>query len=259
VPPKKKKRKRLKLPSLRKQRWKRRPGMLNVAGWGLAAGIRAWLGTLRVHIDAVDYAFDPRFGASGNIYCIWHEDLLFLAHFFRDCDLEVMISRSTDGEIITRTVQYLGYKAVRGSTGRGGGGAVLEMMRNRESRNTVLTTDGPRGPRRELQLGAIYLASRLGMPIVPAMAAYDRAWRSRSWDKMAFPRPFSKAVICTGPCLYVPPDLDQAGLESQRQRIENEMHALTARAENIVAEWTAGRPLPAPAAANVPERYRKSA
>ena len=57
---------------------------------------------------------------------------------------------------------------VRGSTGRGGVAGLKEMIRHlRDGRDVAFATDGPRGPRHQVQLGAIESA-RLGRaPLVP--------------------------------------------------------------------------------------------
>src|SRR5262245_61117290 len=102
------------------------PGRLFDASVALA--IRWWLGTVRTHLVAEDEAFDPRHGATGKIYCIWHENLLYLARLFADCGMHVLISRSRDGERIARVVQHLGYRPIRGSSQRGGASAALGVL-----------------------------------------------------------------------------------------------------------------------------------
>ena len=57
----------------------------------------------------------------------------------------------------------------------------------------TITPDGPRGPRRHMAPGPIYLASKLGLPLVLMGYAYDRPWRLHSWDRFAIPRPGSRA------------------------------------------------------------------
>lgn len=210
---------------------------MQALGWSTAKCLRVWLGTLNVHLDLDDPAVDPRRGGAGHIFCIWHETILFLGHYFRDCGMHVMISRSADGEFVTRTIECLGYKAVRGSTGRGGPRAVREMLRDRAAPNLVLTPDGPKGPRREAQMGAVYLASRLQMPLVAVGGGFDRAWRMNSWDRLVMPRPFSRAAICVAPAFHVPLDADEGVLEVYRRRLETELLTMTDKADAIV-----GRP-----------------
>lgn len=220
-------------------------------GWAINRAWRTWMGTLNPDVYLEDESVDPRQGAKGHIFCVWHETVLFLGHYFRDLDMQVMISRSTDGELVTNAVERLGYTAVRGSTGRGGVRAVRELVRDFPVPNLVMTPDGPRGPRRRVQIGAVYLASKMQVPLVAAGCGLDRPWRLNSWDKLAVPRPFSKSVVCGSKAIHVPADADQATLESYRQRIEAELIAVTERAERLVAEKTA---VPSPASERLEER-----
>jgi hypothetical protein len=97
--------------------------------------------------------------------------------------------------------------------------------------NLNLLPDGPRGPRRTMSFGTIYLASRLGIPIVCMGYGAHRPWRARSWDRFAIPRPFSRCRTIVGPPLSVPPDLDRDDLERYRDWFEKLMNWLTLRAE----------------------------
>jgi hypothetical protein len=95
----------------------------------------------------------------------------------------------------------------------------------------TITPDGPRGPRRRLAPGSIYLASRLGMPLVVSGLGFDRPWRAPSWDRFAIPRPYSRARAVASGEIHVPPDLDRKGLEHYRLRIEQLMNRLSQEAE----------------------------
>jgi hypothetical protein len=95
----------------------------------------------------------------------------------------------------------------------------------------TITPDGPRGPRRRLAPGPIYLASKLGLPLVAMGYGYDRPWRMNSWDRFAIPRPFSRARAIPSPEIHVPPRLDRGGLEHFRRKVERLMNRLTQEAE----------------------------
>jgi hypothetical protein len=101
--------------------------------------------------------------------------------------------------------------------------------------HVAITPDGPRGPRRELAQGAVFLASRMGLPIVPMGLGYDRPWRLKSWDRFAVPRPFSRARGVVGPEIHIPADLDRAGIESHRLAVERILNDLTGEAERWAA------------------------
>jgi hypothetical protein len=97
--------------------------------------------------------------------------------------------------------------------------------------NLTITPDGPRGPRRKLAPGAIFVASRLELPLVVMGYAYDRPWRFNSWDRFALPRPFSRARAVVSPEITVPRNLDREGLEHYRQKMEDLLNRLTTEAE----------------------------
>jgi hypothetical protein len=84
--------------------------------------------------------------------------------------------------------------------------------------------------------GAVYLASRLGLPLVAMGFGYDRPWRvTRAWDQFAIPRPFSRARAVVSPDLYIPSGLDRQGLEHFRQRVEALLNRLCDEAESWAA------------------------
>ena len=207
---------------------------------GVALLLRSWHATTRIHVDVADPALDPRSGAEGKIYCFWHEHLLFFGHLVAHSGIHVLISKSRDGERIARVVEQLGFHSIRGSTMRGGASAALAALHLPPNANLGITSDGPRGPRRQVKAGAVFLSSRTQRPIVPLAVGYSRAWRARrSWDQMALARPFSRIVVSAGEPIQVPADADEGTLADYRLRVETAMHELTERAESMVAQWAA--------------------
>lgn len=206
--------------------------LVGVVGAGL---IMAWRKTLdiRVHcsvpeVDPYDYRQTGEY-----IYASWHETILAFA--FVGLPLlhrtRVLISRHQDGEYITQVVQRLGAKVARGSTTRGGRAGLFEMAHRESDMNLAITPDGPRGPRRRLQPGLIFLASYTGLPIVPLGFGFGNAWRARSWDRFAVPLPFSTlACVATDP-VTVPPRLGDDGMEHWRGYVEQRMLDATDAAE----------------------------
>jgi hypothetical protein len=81
------------------------------------------------------------------IYVFWHDRIFLTTYWWRKRRIVVMTSRSFDGEYIARFIQRFGYGAVRGSSTRGGVGAIVEMARlMRAGCTTAFTIDGPKGP-----------------------------------------------------------------------------------------------------------------
>jgi lysophospholipid acyltransferase (LPLAT)-like uncharacterized protein len=175
-----------------------------------------------------------RSGRPGTIYVQWHSRILLSAATNAGAGLNVLVSRHGDGEYIVRAIEWMGYGTIRGSTTRGGGRALLEMVRALESgRDVAMTPDGPKGPRLRVQQGCVVAASKSGAPIVPVAFDCSRAKRLRSWDRFMVPWPFAKVGIVTGEPVEVPPGLDEAGLELWRTKVESAMLDATRRAAEI--------------------------
>lgn len=136
--------------------------------------IRALYATLRVrHVDVENIERERQY-----ILAFWHCHLLLMLHSRYRRPIDVMISRSKDGEIIARVFDWYGVGSARGSSSRGGSSALREMIRAaRAGTNIVFTPDGPRGPARVAQEGVVYAAQATGLPIVPiAFAAKKKSF-----------------------------------------------------------------------------------
>ncbi len=128
------------------------------------------------------------------VFAFWHRSLLTCAHRFRDRQIAILISRSFDGELIARTVEHLGFRAIRGSSSRGGATALRQMAdAYREGHRCAFTADGPRGPNMVAQPGPVQLAALVDAPWVGAFYALPlRAWELKTWDRFLIPKPFSR-------------------------------------------------------------------
>lgn len=139
--------------------------------------IRTLHATLRVrHVHAANIERPPQY-----IMAFWHAHLLLMLHARYRRPISVMISRSKDGEYMARVFDWYGVRAARGSSTRGGGAAMREMIREaREGKNIVFTPDGPKGPPRIVKDGVIFAAQATGLPIVPvAFAAKKKSCSAR--------------------------------------------------------------------------------
>jgi len=139
------------------------------------------------------------------LWAIWHETLLLGTWHHRGLGVRVMISASRDGDRIASIAQHLGYVPVRGSTSKGSFAATRKLVASlREGWRTGITPDGPRGPRRCAQPGAVAVARLSGRPIVAIGIAPERCWRLSSWDGFAIPKPFSRVNYAYGDPIWVP-------------------------------------------------------
>jgi lysophospholipid acyltransferase (LPLAT)-like uncharacterized protein len=212
---------------------------MKLGGLLAAEATRAWMSTLDYRAVFYDRSVDPALGIGGSrIYVFWHENILLPLYQRGHCHLAMLLSQHEDAEILARVAYHMGFDCVRGSTYRGGARAILELSERSQRQHLTITPDGPRGPRRQMAQGPVYLASRLGLPLVVMGFGYDRPWRVNSWDRFAVPRPFSRARAVLGPPMLLPPNLDRAGLENCRQRVERLLNDLTCEAEAWAAAGT---------------------
>jgi lysophospholipid acyltransferase (LPLAT)-like uncharacterized protein len=168
------------------------------------------------------------------IYVFWHNRIFLTTYWWRNRRIVVMTSRSFDGEYIARFIQRFGYGAVRGSSTRGGVGAVVEMARlMRAGCTTAFTIDGPKGPPYVAKMGAVLLAKKSGHPIVPVTMALAKYWTAPSWDNFQIPKPFTRARVYVAPPIYVSGDADEQTLNAKRDELQNVLDDLTKRSD----EW----------------------
>jgi len=190
--------------------------------------IRALHATLRVrHVRAENIDDTPRY-----IIAFWHECVLLSLHSRWRRPTTAIISQSKDGEIVSRVLELYKATTARGSSTRGGDNALREAIRAyRAGDNLAVTPDGPKGPRRVVKDGAVYLAQLTGAPIVPFHFTARKKKRLRSWDSQIVPMPFSRALYLYGPPISVPRD---GNVEEWRVKIEKAMNDLADEAENLV-------------------------
>ena len=183
--------------------------------------IRAVGATLRFRVEGREHWDEAARGGRLPIYTFWHDRIFAGTYFFRGRRIVIMTSQSFDGEYIARFIQRLGYGAVRGSSTRGGVGALVELTRLvRQGCPAGFSIDGPRGPRHVAKMGALHLARKTGQPVLPFGVNAERFWSLGSWDRMQIPVPFSRVHVRFAPPIFVPPDADEAALERAREELQ---------------------------------------
>ena len=186
------------------------------------------------HYDAIQ--------ASGRqpVMAFWHGRIVHATWFFRRRGIVVMISENFDGEWIGRLIEKFGYRTARGSTARGGARALVRMRRLAvDGAPTGFAVDGPRGPARSVQPGAVWLASLTGNPLLPFHSEANRFWTARSWDGTQVPKPFARAAMVVGAPnaamvvgapIEVPRGAGPDLIEHKRVELERSLHDLAERA-----------------------------
>jgi lysophospholipid acyltransferase (LPLAT)-like uncharacterized protein len=195
----------------------------------LTLAYRLWCSTLRVTESGREAVDDLEAAGKPMMFCLWHDELFALMHVRRTLRVVTVVSQSRDGEYLAGLLQSLGLKTARGSSSRGGSGALLQAARSmRDERyNGCLTVDGPRGPRHVVKPGAMALAFRASASVVPVRIFYERAKVFRSWDRFQLPLPFSRVhIVFDTPCLLTATELTEGELERERLALENKLHAV---------------------------------
>jgi lysophospholipid acyltransferase (LPLAT)-like uncharacterized protein len=179
-----------------------------------------WKMVGQAHLDRLEAAHQPY------ILAIWHGRILTTMLAWRDRGLVSLVSENFDGEWIARLSAHFGFGAVRGSSSRGGARVLVQAKRQLEQGHSLLITpDGPRGPARVVQPGAVWLAASTGCPILPVRFAATRFRTTRSWDAHLVPSPGATITVVIGPTVEVPANADAAALEAKRLELENALNA----------------------------------
>jgi lysophospholipid acyltransferase (LPLAT)-like uncharacterized protein len=168
------------------------------------------------------------------ILALWHGRILPATLYFQHRGIVAMTSENFDGEWIARIHARFGYRAARGSTSRGARKAMVQLVREVEQgRPVAFTVDGPRGPARVAQAGAVWLARATGNPVVPFHAEASSAWTAHSWDRTLVPKPFSTIAFVIGEPMHVASDAPDGALDIARAELETRLRALELRAREL--------------------------
>jgi len=189
--------------------------------------------TWRYEVIAEQGVTPVRFGqqAGGEIYCFWHQCVLPCTLYFRRTHAVILISRSFDGELITRILRMFGFAAVRGSSSRAGREGLLGLNRAIESgRPAIFTADGPRGPIYQTKMGPVKLAQMTGAPIGVFHLQPERAWVIHSWDRFLIPKPFTRIVVSWARGLAVAAEVAEGELELKRAELNAALETARIRA-----------------------------
>lgn len=158
------------------------------------------------------------------ILAFWHGKLILPMILHQSQGIFVMASQHRDGEMIAQVARKLGIDSVRGSSTRGGGKALAELVEKiYEGHSAALTPDGPKGPRHKIKFGTLRLSAETDSEIHLLNCYMDRKWVLNSWDKFEFPKPFSKIIVAYQ---LVPPIKKDASLVEEAERLEKAMEIL---------------------------------
>lgn len=146
-----------------------------------------------------------------------------------------LASPSADGELISVPLEKLGYKMIRGSSGKDSVKGLVQLIKAVKEGYTIGTPlDGPKGPRFEAKQGMMYVAQKSGRPMVFMGAAYSKKWvLSKTWDKCQIPKPFSKVVCVISEPFYIEKSIP---VEDYKEIVEKKLNDINEVAENLIKD-----------------------
>lgn len=190
----------------------------------------------RVIIADPDYRPYAPTADKQSIYTVWHDVLLFPTFMGYSPAMVGLVGPHRDGEYVSQVLEARGMGTVRGSSTRGGAKAVVAALRELTDKSLVMTPDGPRGPRRELKLGCVFLAAQAGIPVTPTAYAGSNCWKIKgSWTDLVIPKPFSKTYAITGRPIFIPENPTKDQLRESIRIIQAEMDRLHSVIDAIAA------------------------
>lgn len=198
--------------------------------------------TVNLHIVGYEHVSAILRSGRQVLVVVWHGRGLLPIFFFQGMPLLVYSSHPRDGSFrgISRPVrrltlaslQHLGYRVFDASTFPSEPRGVIRFLQLLEhGRGGVIAADGPSGPMLRAKPGAVFMAKKTGVDLLPVGAAIRDAIAMDSWDRFEIPRPFTRAALIIGEPIDVPPDLNDAGLERLSRHLEVVLNDLTAEAE----------------------------
>jgi lysophospholipid acyltransferase (LPLAT)-like uncharacterized protein len=206
--------------------------LITTAGYPVIAALAS---TFRWRTEGLEHLESVIESGRQPVLSFWHGRILPATYFFRRRGIVVITSENFDGEWIAGIIERFGYGTARGSTSRGARKALLQLTRDMAAgKAAAFTVDGPRGPARVAQPGAVWLAKATGNPVVPFHLEAARHWTLNSWDQTQIPKPFSTVALAMGEPFTVPADADAAGIEAGRVQLEERLRALEPRARALL-------------------------
>jgi lysophospholipid acyltransferase (LPLAT)-like uncharacterized protein len=204
---------------------------LALLAWTASAFIRLLRASVRLRFHDQETVRAWERGEQRFLLAFWHRHLLLMRYAYRGQRMTVLVSRSRDGELISRVLAHLGIATSRGSSSRGGATGLRDLLRQARSGSDVaVTPDGPRGPLRKVQPGVVLAAGASGLPVVPVAIAARRGLELSSWDRMLLPLPGTRVEIVYGQPVTVPRDADPV---EWCPRLESALNANEERAERL--------------------------
>jgi|SRR5690554_1153289 len=188
--------------------------------------------SLKIEIKNKEYIDKLKSENKNFILAFWHGTMLLPWFVHRNERNTALISKSKDGELLSKILKRWNYEVIRGSSSSGGDAALRLMIDHARNKNTIaITPDGPRGPAKKMKAGAVITAKKSGVPVVLAGAGYYKKRILNNWDSFQIPAFFTKAKLVYSEPIYVNPGLDYDSTNEMIIFCENKLNELQSEAE----------------------------
>lgn len=174
------------------------------------------------------------------VLAFWHSRIFYMPyHFRRQKKWRILVSPSSDGDIIDGVLRLFGFITVRGSTFKSPTRTLLVLAKvlnkgtSAAGAGVAMIADGSRGPANIAQIGSVALAKLTGKLVVPVAFGAERNKNLGSWDKTIIPMPFTRINMVFGKPISVDRKSSEQELESRRAELEKELNRITKLADRF--------------------------
>ena len=168
------------------------------------------------------------------IVVFWHERIAVMSQIWpMERPLAMLQSPHSDGQLIAKAINLIGFQTVWGSTNRNAAGGIIGLIKKAKKGVSIgITPDGPRGPALECSQGPVAVAKIAKIKIVPIAWSTSRFRRLNNWDKSLVPLPFSKGVWVWGKPIEVPKDSSKDDILNITEKLNISLNYYTKLADN---------------------------
>lgn len=174
------------------------------------------------------------------IYAMWHANQLLVHGIKNKAQVNILISNSIDGDIVAYTSEKWGFKVVRGSSGKKGAiESTMQMISKLNNGESVaIMVDGPHGPLHKVKNGALKLAQKTNIPIIPVYwYSPQKSFKSLpSWDKMKVPIGRCNILNIYGTPIHLSENATENDFDIAKEELKNQLEKLEKNAPELYKE-----------------------
>lgn len=131
------------------------------------------------------------------LFSLWHSRIFVFPKFIQKYgSFAAVVSSHNDGEFLSQLIESYGHTTSRGSSHKNSYSAMRGLLKCLdEKKSVIITPDGPRGPRFQINGNITTLAKKYNIPLVIFSYSAKNAIVLKTWDRFLIPLPFQKIYI----------------------------------------------------------------